>query len=124
MKEIMIRFRGNQARQEFEAARAASARGIPLVFHRYSGEDWNRHVVASVPVQFKEDVIKWFREDERVMELGDAAWEATCRKDSDCHLDSTDTCVVCRVYHGDPCTECGERAYHLPWCERMKGGGR
>ena len=45
--------------------------------------------------------------------------------DDDCFLDNTDTCVVCGVYHGDPCPRCGRRAFHSPSCpnneaERIK----
>ena len=38
-------------------------------------------------------------------------------KDSDCTLDSTDICVVCGTYHGDPCPVCGGRGFHKEGCE-------
>ena len=37
-------------------------------------------------------------------------------KDSDCTLGPDDCCVVCHVWHAEPCPECGQRAYHLPDC--------
>jgi len=39
-------------------------------------------------------------------------------KDSDCdgHLDADDVCLVCSVYHGDPCPECSGRGYHGAEC--------
>ena len=37
-------------------------------------------------------------------------------KDSDCTLDATGTCVVCGVYHGDPCEQCGGRGFHNQGC--------
>lgn len=43
-------------------------------------------------------------------------------QDSDCceSIDiQTDTCTVCHVYHGDPCLDCGARAYHKPTCPRL-----
>lgn len=36
--------------------------------------------------------------------------------DFHCTLDATDTCIVCGVYHGDPCGDCGARGYHAPYC--------
>jgi hypothetical protein len=39
--------------------------------------------------------------------------------DSDCTLDYADTCVVCRVYHGDPCPECGGRGFHVEGCSEV-----
>lgn len=37
-------------------------------------------------------------------------------KDSDCTLDDTCMCIVCGVYHGDPCPKCGGRGFHKPGC--------
>lgn len=37
--------------------------------------------------------------------------------DSDCTLDpETDCCIVCAVYHGEPCEVCGGRGYHVSQC--------
>jgi hypothetical protein len=38
-------------------------------------------------------------------------------QDSDCTLDSTDVCVECGTYHGDPCPICGGRGFHKEGCE-------
>jgi hypothetical protein len=39
------------------------------------------------------------------------------RKDEDCTVDpQTGTCIACGVEHGDPCPECGGRAYHEDRC--------
>ena len=39
---------------------------------------------------------------------------ATHTTDGDCegHLDDDGTCMVCGVYHGDPCAFCGGRGFH------------
>jgi len=38
-------------------------------------------------------------------------------QDSDCVVDpSTGCCVGCGVHHGEPCDDCGERAFHLRDC--------
>jgi len=38
-------------------------------------------------------------------------------KDSDCTVDpETGCCTVCGVEHGEPCPECGMRAYHSKDC--------
>jgi len=37
-------------------------------------------------------------------------------KDLDCTLDEHFCCVVCGVGHGDPCPECGQRAFHKDGC--------
>jgi hypothetical protein len=37
--------------------------------------------------------------------------------DADCTLlAGTHTCLVCSVYHGDPCGDCGGRAFHAEEC--------
>lgn len=39
------------------------------------------------------------------------------RRDEDCTVDpATDTCSVCGVGHGDPCPDCGARAFHRRGC--------
>lgn len=41
-------------------------------------------------------------------------------QDSDCGVNHDDNmCRVCHVYHGDPCNDCGARAYHKPTCPRL-----
>ncbi len=40
-------------------------------------------------------------------------------QDSDCTLDSTDTCIACGVYHGEPCTRCGGRGFHKAGCSEV-----
>lgn len=37
-------------------------------------------------------------------------------KDGDCVLDDTDCCIVCGVWHGDPCPECGGKGFHKSRC--------
>lgn len=38
-------------------------------------------------------------------------------RDSDCIVNlATDTCIVCKVYHGEPCPVCNHRAYHAHYC--------
>jgi hypothetical protein len=37
-------------------------------------------------------------------------------EDVDCTLNSEDVCVVCGVWHGDPCPECGGRGFHASDC--------
>jgi len=36
-------------------------------------------------------------------------------------LDEGDSCIQCRVYHGDPCFECENRGYHVWGCSRVEG---
>lgn len=43
------------------------------------------------------------------------------RRDSDCVLDETETCIVCSVSHGDPCPDCEARGFHLDTCQEMRG---
>lgn len=38
-------------------------------------------------------------------------------KDSDCRLDSTDTCIDCGVVHGEPCATCAGRGFHRLDCD-------
>ena len=40
------------------------------------------------------------------------------RKDSDCQatLGPIGVCLVCGVYHADPCPECGGKGYHADDC--------
>jgi len=39
------------------------------------------------------------------------------RRDEDCTIDpATDTCSVCGVGHGEPCPDCGARAFHRRGC--------
>jgi len=38
-------------------------------------------------------------------------------KDSDCTLDEHDCCKVCFVGHGEPCSECDQKAFHLSGCK-------
>lgn len=41
-------------------------------------------------------------------------------KDKDCIVgDVTGWCLICHVAHGDPCPDCGARAYHKPNCKQM-----
>jgi hypothetical protein len=41
-------------------------------------------------------------------------------KDSDCVLDALGYhCVECGVPHGDPCPECGGKAFHTERCPEM-----
>lgn len=44
------------------------------------------------------------------------------RRDTDCVLDETNTCVVCGVWHGDRCLCCGGRGYHWPECPESDAG--
>jgi len=37
-------------------------------------------------------------------------------RDEDCTLDANDMCVVCGVWHGEPCFECGGRGFHRVGC--------
>lgn len=41
-------------------------------------------------------------------------------QDTDCTLDRGNCCIVCRVYHGDPCPLCGGRGYHEEKCNELK----
>jgi hypothetical protein len=41
----------------------------------------------------------------------------THSKDEDCVLDGHNCCVVCGVYHGDPCETCGGRGFHKDGCK-------
>lgn len=43
------------------------------------------------------------------------------RRDGDCVLDETETCIVCNVGHGDPCPDCEARGFHLDTCSEMRG---
>lgn len=49
----------------------------------------------------------------------------THTRDEDCEsLDAErGTCAVCGVYHGEPCQECGARAYHQEGCSLAEIGG-
>lgn len=41
--------------------------------------------------------------------------------DSECIVDpETDLCLICGVMHGQPCTDCGQRAFHLDNCREME----
>ncbi|HUT77154.1 MAG TPA: hypothetical protein VM285_05685 [Polyangia bacterium] len=40
----------------------------------------------------------------------------THERDTDCTLDSSDTCTGCGVYHGEPCPDCQQRGYHVFAC--------
>lgn len=42
-------------------------------------------------------------------------------KDSDCTVGETGACVICHVTHGDPCPECGGRAFHKDGCPIVVG---
>ena len=42
-------------------------------------------------------------------------------KDTDCILDKDNVCIVCKVYHGEPCPECKQRGYHKPDCSLSDG---
>ena len=42
-------------------------------------------------------------------------------KDSDCTLDAHDSCTVCGVGHGEPCSECDQKAFHLSGCKLSDG---
>lgn len=42
-------------------------------------------------------------------------------KDDDCQLGADRTCTGCGAAHGDPCLECGGRAYHRPGCSEIEG---
>lgn len=45
-------------------------------------------------------------------------------KDADCTVDpSTHECHFCHVIHGEPCPECGGRAYHNAGCSYMDEPG-
>lgn len=37
-------------------------------------------------------------------------------RDEDCILDSEGACIVCGMFHGEPCAICGGRAYHRFGC--------
>lgn len=38
-------------------------------------------------------------------------------RDEDCDVDqTTSTCRVCGVYHGDPCEKCSGRGFHRDNC--------
>ena len=37
--------------------------------------------------------------------------------DADCTLDDTNSCIICGVYHGEPCIECGGRGFHNGNCK-------
>jgi hypothetical protein len=57
-------------------------------------------------------------------ELGAMAksWSVDHDKDDDCFLDpETNSCVLCDVYHGDPCARCGQRAFHNAGCPEIEG---
>lgn len=41
------------------------------------------------------------------------------RRDEQCTLGEDDCCIVCHVYHGEPCPECYARGYHKPGCNEM-----
>ena len=46
-------------------------------------------------------------------------------RDEHCDVDPrTDLCRVCRVIHGDPCSSCGQRAYHLFRCSILRPAAR
>lgn len=46
-------------------------------------------------------------------------WGREHAADADCRLDERATCVACGAYHGDPCPDCGMRAYHLDGCKQI-----
>lgn len=37
-------------------------------------------------------------------------------KDAECTPDTVGVCTICHAWHGDPCLECGGRAYHKDGC--------
>jgi hypothetical protein len=41
-------------------------------------------------------------------------------EDADCTLDVSDSCTVCRVFHGDPCPDCGGRGFHKETCKKQR----
>jgi len=43
-------------------------------------------------------------------------------RDAHCTLDENDTCIDCGVYHGDPCPDCGNRAFHADDCKYHDSG--
>lgn len=42
-------------------------------------------------------------------------------EDADCAVGPDGLCIVCHVHHGDPCPECGARAFHKALCSRFGG---
>ena len=41
-------------------------------------------------------------------------------KDADCTPDAVGICTTCSVWHGEPCLECGARAYHKAGCRYLE----
>ena len=39
--------------------------------------------------------------------------------DADCTIDADHACVVCGVYHGPDCRECGGSGFHLDGCSEL-----
>jgi hypothetical protein len=44
------------------------------------------------------------------------------KQDSDCTVGEDGLCIICQVLHGDPCVECGARAFHLANCDGEDAG--
>ena len=42
--------------------------------------------------------------------------DADCVRPTECAQDGSWVCPVCRVLHGEPCDDCGERAFHSSDC--------
>jgi len=42
------------------------------------------------------------------------------QKDSDCTVGEDYTCTGCQVYHGDPCPDCQQRAFHTDNCPLLE----
>lgn len=41
-------------------------------------------------------------------------------QDEDCTVDpETNECIQCGTWHGDPCPDCGARAFHREDCPQM-----
>lgn len=41
-------------------------------------------------------------------------------RDHHCTVGDDGCCTACGAHHGDPCLECGARAYHVPGCMALR----
>jgi hypothetical protein len=56
----------------------------------------------------------------RSEEMREASMRGDHSQDTDCTLDRANCCIVCGVYHGDPCPLCGGRRYHDAKCDEIE----